>query len=62
MGKSSFKSKSFNTEEVVEQVHRDLCEPIRIVGYYGDNFFILFVDDYSRIMTVIYLKEESEAF
>ena len=31
-------------------------------NYSGDKFFILFVDDYSRMMTVMYLKEKSEAF
>ena len=30
--------------------------------YSGEKFFILFVDDYSRMMTVMYLKEKSEAF
>ena len=28
----------------------------------GDKFFILFVDDYSRIIIVMQLKEKSEAF
>ena len=31
-------------------------------SYSGDKFFILFVDDYSRMMTVIYLKEKLESF
>ena len=30
--------------------------------YSGENLFILFVDDYSRMMTVMYLKEKSKAF
>ena len=43
-------------------MHIELCEPIGIDSYSGDKFFILFVDDYSRMMTVMYLKEKSKAF
>ena len=43
-------------------MHTDLCGPIGIESYSGDKFFILFIDDYSRMMTVMYLKEKSEAF
>ena len=62
MGKSSFRSKDYHLEEVLELVHTNLCGPIRIESYSGDKFFILFVDDYSRMMTVMYLKEKSEPF
>ena len=62
MGKTSFKSKNYQFEEVLEIVHIDLCGPIGIESYSGDNFFILFVDDYSRMMTIMYLKEKSKVF
>ena len=47
---------------MLELVHTDLCGPIGTEIYSGDKFFILFVDDYSRMMTVMYLKEKSKAF
>ena len=62
MGNTSFKRKSYYLEEVLEHVHTDLCGPIGIESYSGDKFFILFVDDYSRMMTVMYLIEKSKAF
>ena len=62
MGKTSFKSKNYYFEEVLELVHTNLCGPIGIESYSGEKFFILFVDDYSRMMTVMYLKEKLEAF
>ena len=62
MGNTSFKSKNYHLEEVVELVHTDLCGPIGIESYSGDNFFILFVDDYSRMMIKMYLKEKSKYF
>ena len=40
----------------------NLCWPIDIERYNGDKYFILFVDDYSRMMTVMYLKDKSKAF
>lgn len=61
MGKTSFKRKNYHSEEVLELVHPNLCEPIGIESYGGDNYFILFVDDYSRTMIIIYLNK-SEAF
>ena len=62
MGKTSFKSKNYHSEEVLELVHIDICRPIGIESYSGDKFFILFVDDYSRMMTMMYLKDKSKDF
>ena len=53
MGKTSFKRKDYHSEEVLELVHIDLCGPIRIESYSGEKFFILFFDDYFRMMIVI---------
>ena len=62
MGKTSFKSKNHQSEEVLEIVHTDLCGPIVVQSYTGEQIFIIFVDDYSRMVTVMYLREKSEAF
>ena len=62
MGKTSFKRKNYQSEEVLEIVHNNLCGPIGIEIYSREIFFILFVDYYSRMMNVMYLKEKFEAF
>ena len=62
MGKTSFKSKIYQSKEILEIVYTNLCGPIGIESYSGEKFFILFVDDYSRMMIVMYLKEKLEAF
>lgn len=62
MGKTSFKSKNYHSKEVLELVHTKLCGPIGIESYSGDKYFILFVDDQSRMITVMYLKDKSIAF
>ena len=62
MEKTSFKNKNYYSEEVLELVHTDLCGPIGTKSYSGDKFFILFVDDYSRMMIVMYSKENQKPF
>ena len=62
MGKTSFKRKNYQSKDILEIVHTDLCWPIGIEIYTREKFFILFVDDYSRMMTVMYLRNKSEAF
>ena len=62
MGKTNFKRKNYQLEDVLEIVHTNFCGPIGIESYSGEKFFILFVDDYSRMMIVMYLKEKLEAF
>ena len=43
-------------------VHTDLCRPITSQSYCGVRYYIMFVDEYSRMMVVMYLKEKFEAF
>ena len=62
MGKASFKSKNYQSEDILEILHTSLCGPIGVESYGGEKFFILFVDDYFRMMTAMYLRKKLEAF
>ena len=62
MTKSSFKRKTYTSNEVLELVHIDLCGPIEVQSYKGDRYIMLFLDDYSRMMIVIFLKQKLDAF
>ena len=62
MGKTSFKSKNYQPKYILEIVHTNLCRPIGVKIYTREKFFILFLDYYSRMMIVMYLREKSEAF
>ena len=55
MTKSSFKSKAHTSKEILEIVYTDLCGPIEVRSYKGDKYIMLFVDDYSRMMTIMFL-------
>lgn len=62
MGKTSFKRNNYHSKVVLELVHTYLCGPIGIESYSGDKYIIIFVHDYSRMMTIIYLKDKSKDF
>ena len=40
----------------------DLCGPSRKEGIGKENYFMLIIDDYSRLTWVAFFKEKSEAF
>ena len=66
MGKltrTSFKTKSQpSTNKPLQLVHMDLCGPSRQKGTGGEWYFMLVIDDFSRLTWVAFLKEKSEAF
>ena len=61
MAKSSFKRKTYTSKEILEIVRTNLCGPIEVQSYKGDKYIMLFVDDYSRMMTIMFLKKKSDA-
>ena len=62
MAKVSFPSKKFTTIVKLEIVHIDLSGPTRTRGFYGERYFMIFVDDFTRMVWVAFLKENSDAF
>jgi transposase InsO family protein len=43
-------------------VHTSLDAPTTTKGLKGERYFILLVDDYTRMITVFFLKNKLEAF
>jgi hypothetical protein len=61
--RTQFKSKSCtSTNKPLQLVHMDLCGPSRQEGTGKENYFMLIIDDYSRLTWVAFLKEKDEAF
>jgi hypothetical protein len=51
---TQFKSKNFpSTEKPLQLVHMDLCGPSRKEGTGKENYFMLIIDDYSRLTWVV---------
>ena len=46
----------------MEIVHTNLSGPTKTRGFYGERYFMIFVDDFTRMMWVVFLKENFEAF
>lgn len=60
--KVSFKSKEHSSTKPLQLGHTDLCGPTRTKSINGEKYFMLFVDDYTRMVWVTFLKHKSEAF
>ena len=50
------------TSRPLELVHSDVCGPFHVDSVGGSRYFVSFVDDYSRYVTVFMIKSKSEAF
>ena len=52
---------NFTAKKVLELIHADICGPITPTTASGNRYFLLFVDDFSRVMWVYMLKTKDEA-
>lgn len=57
-----FPQSSHRSESVLEVVHADVCGPMENKSIGSSRYFLLFVDDYSRMSFVYFLKNKSEVF
>ena len=57
-----FKAKGYRAKEVLDLVHIDLCGPMSTSARGGYEYFITFIDDYSRYGYIYLMRHKSEAF
>ena len=60
--RTNHKTKEFSTSKPLEIIHADLCGPTRTPTLQGERYFALFVDDYTRMMWVYFIKYKSKEF
>src|SRR5579871_3364696 len=48
--------------KLLKLIHTDICGPMNTISIGGAKFFILFIDDFSQMTTVYFLKTKGEAF
>lgn len=53
---------TWRAKRPLELVHTDVCGPMRTPTPSNNRYFILFIDDYSRMTWVYFLRERSEVF
>ena len=60
--RTSFKAKDkLSTRRPLQLVHMDLCGPARTKTPSEESYFMLIIDDFSRMTWVSFLKNKSEA-
>ena len=57
-----FKAKGYRAKEVLELVHSDLCGPLSTSARGGYEYFVTFIDDYSRYGYIYLMHHKSETF
>ena len=66
LGKQSRKSfpkeSQTKTREKLEIVHTDVCGPMQHQSIDGSRYYVLFLDDYTHMCWVYFLKQKSETF
>eukprot|EP00253_Pinus_taeda_P010465 PITA_10465 len=60
--RTHFIEKEGSASKPLELVHTDLCGPSRKKSPRGEEYFILFIDDFSRMCWIGILKHKYEAF
>ncbi|KAK1567954.1 hypothetical protein Q3G72_018598 [Acer saccharum] len=62
MTKRTFSAKGVRATECLGLIHTDVCGPMSIQARGGYEYFITFIDDYSRFGYVYLMRHKSDAF
>jgi len=54
--RSSFPGKDTRAEELLEIIHTDVCDLIEVESIGGSKYFLILVDDFSRMAFVCWLQ------
>ena len=60
--KNPFLKSETKTKGTLELIHLDMCGSISSTSLSGFEYYITFIDDYSRNTWIYFLKEKSEVF
>ena len=62
MTKRPFTGKRFRAKEPLELIHSDVCGPMNVKARGGYEYYVTFIDDYSRYGYVYLMQRKSETF
>ena len=57
-----FGDSTWRATDQLQLIHSDVCGPMSTLSLNGSRYFLLFIDDYSRMCWVYFMKEKSEVF
>ena len=58
----SLSEKYTKTKGALELIHSDVCGPIPSISLSGYEYYVTFIDDYSKKTWIYFLKTKSEVF
>ena len=62
MTEISFSGTMKRASDLLEIIHADVCDPMRIKACGGYRYFLIFTDDLSRYGYIYLMKQKSEMF
>jgi hypothetical protein len=60
--KRPFPSNNNKSKEILDLIHSDVCAPMLVRSLGGSLYYIIFIDDYSRMAWLYLLKSKDEVF
>lgn len=60
MSRQPFKNTGTRASELLQLIHSDLCGPMETSSIGGARYYVTFIDDYSRKVSVYFIKSKSE--
>ena len=57
-----YKVSSFKAKKPLELIHSDLFGPTKQASISGMRYMVTFIDDYSRYVLILFMKEKSDTF
>ncbi|WKA10494.1 hypothetical protein VitviT2T_028060 [Vitis vinifera] len=55
-------NQAWRATEKLQLIHTDVCGPMKTTSLSGNKYFILFIDDYTRMCWVYFIKLKNEVF
>lgn len=56
------RKRAWRASKPLELIHSDVYGPMKTITHRGDKYFLIFVDDFSRMTWLYFLKHKSEVF
>lgn len=60
--KTVIPSSDSKSKGILDPIHSDVCGPMSAVSLIGCNYYVTFIDDYSRKTWIYFMKTKDEVF
>ena len=60
--KLSFPNTATRASTILELIHTDICGPMNVTSVGGSRYFIIFIDDKTRMTFISFIKTKNEVF